>query len=138
MAPEQVEQAVILARGHQRDPLSLVRVRDPPVHLKARGELAERSLEPVAVVLGLERRQPERHPHEEHPVLGMGRVLVGGDDVGAALEQEARDGGDDPGAVRARDQQSRGVVGAARNVRRGVRHQWLTAAAASSDTSRSS
>ncbi len=54
------------------------------------------------------------------------------------LEQEARDGGHDPRAVGTRDQQAGRVVGAVTRVRSQVRHQWLTAAAASSDTSLSS
>ena len=86
------------------------------------------------------------------PPSGIGRVLVRADDVRARLVQEADDRGDDPGPVRAGDQQAhhhsrlRGLPG--RVCLRGGSgstprpggggHQWLTAAAASSDTSRSS
>ena len=136
LAPEQIEQAVVLARGHQRDAPALVRVGDPPVHREARRELAERGLE--ARPPGFETGEVERRAHEEGAVLGVGRVLVVGDDVRALLEQERRDRSNDARTVGARDQQPGGVLGAARRRRRRQAHQWLTAAAASSDTSRSS
>ena len=47
----------------------------------------------------------ELHPHEELAALGVGRVLVGGDDVRAGIGEEARDGGDDAVPVGAGDEQ---------------------------------
>ena len=48
----------------------------------------------------------ELHPHEELAALGVGRVLVGGDDVRAGAGEEARDRGDDAVAVGAGDEQA--------------------------------
>ena len=48
----------------------------------------------------------ELHPHEELAALGVGRVLVGADDVRARVGEEAGDGGDDAVAVGAGDEQA--------------------------------
>ena len=48
----------------------------------------------------------ELHPHEELAALGVGRVLVGADDVRAGVGEEARDRGDDAVPVGAGDQQA--------------------------------
>jgi hypothetical protein len=135
-APEQVQQAMVLTRGHQGHAAGVARVCDLPFHAEALRQLAEGRLESRAIVL--DRRQVEGRPHEERSALRVGGVLVRGDDVGALLEQKARDGGNDSGPVRTRDEQPGGVVGPVTRVRAEVGHQWLTAAAASSDTSLSS
>ena len=57
MAPQQVEQAVVLARGHHRDALALARVRDAPVHLESLGQRREVGLEPGPIALELGERR---------------------------------------------------------------------------------
>ena len=93
-APQQVEQAVVLARDEDRDALAIGRVGDRPLHRERLGDLRrERPLQ-----LGAAEVEPvevERHAHEERPAGRVGRVLVGVEDVRAVLEQEARDGRDD-------------------------------------------
>jgi hypothetical protein len=83
-APEQVEQAVVLARREHRRALCLVRVGEAPVHLERLrhlcGEGAFELVPPLEQPL-----EPEHHPHEERAALGVGRVLVGAEDVGVAL-----------------------------------------------------
>ena len=62
----------------------------------------ERAAERAEVAL----REGELHPHEELAALGVGRVLVGADDVRAGVGEEAGDGGDDAVAVGAGDEQA--------------------------------
>ena len=55
-APEQVEQAVVVARDEQRDALALVRVREAPVHRERLGDaLGEGALELVAALVAAAR-----------------------------------------------------------------------------------
>ena len=75
--------------------------RSSPVHLEAAGDLCVEAL--------LEGARARAAPRGRTPCAGRtgrrsgsDRVLVRGDDVGSALEQKARDGGDDPGPVRHR------------------------------------
>ena len=104
-APEQVEQAVIFARGEQRDALALARVREAEVHReRLRDPLREGALQLLAALVQL--LEPELHAHEEGAALGDGRVLVGAEDVGVGLEQESRHGGHDPVPVGARDEEA--------------------------------
>jgi hypothetical protein len=101
--PQQVEQAMLVARGHDRHALRPVGGREAPVERQRPGDaLGEAPLEAGDVVEPLER---ELHAHEEAPTLGVGRVLVGDRDVRALLEQERRHRGHDPVPVGARDQQ---------------------------------
>ncbi len=48
----------------------------------------------------------ELHPHEELPALGVGGVLVGGDDVRPGIGEEPGDGGDDPVTIGTGDEQA--------------------------------
>ena len=92
-APEEVQQAVVLARDQHRDALGAPGVVQAPLHREALGHLArERPREVLA-----ERVDGEGHAHEEGAALGIGRVLVGGDDVRVARGQEPRDRRDDAG-----------------------------------------
>ena len=102
VAPQQVDEAVVLAADQDRHPLRRVGVGQPPVHVEPVADLLrERAAERVEVAL-LER---ELHPHEELAALGVGRVLVGADDVRAGVGEEAGDGRDDAVAVGAGDEQ---------------------------------
>ncbi len=103
-APEQVEQAVVLARDEDRHALGRLRVDDPPLHAHRRAHLGGERVGERGTAPG-EAREVELHAQEEAPALVVGRILVGLRDVGALLEQEPRHRRDDPGAVAAhRDQ----------------------------------
>jgi hypothetical protein len=107
--PQKVEQAVVVARHEHRDPLRNARVCEPPLHVEAGRRLSHRLLElgaPVAEAL-----QMELGAEEERATLGVSRVLVSLDDVGAEFEKECGDGGDNPVAIRARDEEAGGVGG---------------------------
>ena len=102
-APEQVGEAVVFARDHDRDPLALARLGEAVVHLEARRDLLARSaVELSRSPLG---NRVEDHPHEEAPLVAG--VLVGVDDVEAGLGEEAADRGDQPRPVGAGKQQAR-------------------------------
>jgi len=104
-APEQVEQAVVLAGDHQRDALRGRGRMQPPAELQRTGHLAgERGAQRVQARLKL--LEAEDHAQEEAPGLGIRGVLVGLDDVRALLKEEARDGGDDARAVGAHDDET--------------------------------
>src|SRR5207249_6556019 len=94
-APEEVQEAVVIARDKQRRALTFARVREAPSHPEwpadPFGEGAFELLPPI-----LQRFEPELHSHEEVPALGVGRMLVGAEDVGVALEEEAGDCRDNP------------------------------------------
>ena len=96
------------------DALALAPPAQLPVHAERLADLA-REAPPEASVALVARRQEELGAHEEAPAARVRGVLVRGDDVGAALEQEARHGGDDAGLVGAGDQQARGVLRLARS-----------------------
>ena len=83
-APEQVEQAVVVARREERRPLArgLRRRSATPSSngsatrsANARSSSSRRSQQPL---------EPELHAHEERAALGVGRVLVGAEDVRVA------------------------------------------------------
>ncbi len=100
---------MVAARDEQRDPLRLGGIADAPAHPEAcRDLLAEAALEQLA--RAVEALEVELHPQEEAPALGIGRVLVGGDDVRAELAEQAGDRRDDAVPVRAGDEQAR-VIG---------------------------
>ena len=111
-APQEVQQAVVVAADHDRHALGHAGVGERPLHAETAADLrGEASLDLLA-----RRRQARAmkdHPQEEHAALGIGRVLAGLDDVRAELVQEARHGGDDPGPVGAGHQQPAHVRGAA-------------------------
>jgi hypothetical protein len=105
VAPQQLGQAVVVARDEDRHPLAMLGVLEPPAagpepgaHLlgELRLERVGRLLQPVEL---------ELQPHEELAAVGVGGVLVGLEDVAAAVAQERRDLGDDPRPVRAGDEQ---------------------------------
>ena len=102
-APEQVGEAVVLARDHDRDPLALARLGEAVLHLEAGGDLPLEAL--VEVGLPLVRNGVEDHPHEEAALVAG--VLVGVDDVEPGLGEEATDRGDQPRPVGAGEQQAR-------------------------------
>ena len=102
-APEQVGEAVVFARDHDRDPLALARLGEAVLHLERRGDLLLEA-PPQLLQLGL-RDRIEDHPHEEPP-LG-GRVLVGVDDVQSGVGEEAADPRDQSRPVGAGEQQPR-------------------------------
>jgi hypothetical protein len=99
---------VVVARDEDHDALAAARVVHPPLHPERLAdlepervlELRTALLEPVEVELGA---------HEEHPALGVGRVLVGAEDVRVTVREEAGDGGDDPMPVGARDEDAGNV-----------------------------
>ena len=102
-APEQVQQAVVLARDEHADALGAPRVVQAPLHHKAVGHrVRERPREVLA-----ERLDGEGHAHEERAALRIGGVLIGGDDVGVAGGEEPRDRRDDAVPVGAGDEQPR-------------------------------
>ncbi len=84
-------------------------VGEAPLHVEALADLLrERAAQRVEVAAG----EVELHAHEELATLGVGRVLVGADDVRSGVGEEAGDRGDDAVAVVAGDQQvGRSCVG---------------------------
>ena len=109
-APEQVEEAVVVARGEERHALALARVGEAPVHRERPADVARRTRARARRGARARLVEPELHAHEERAALGVGRVLVGAEDVGVALGEEARDRGDDPVPVGARDEQAGDVL----------------------------
>jgi hypothetical protein len=106
MAVEQIDQAVIKLRHEQGDAVRAIRPLDTPAHLKAFandcelvGEVVEAEVEPSEVPLDA---------HQEQAALGV-LVLVRVQDVGVVSIQELGDGGDNPFAVGAVDQQDAGL-----------------------------
>ncbi len=115
-APEQIHQAVVVARNEHRHALALTPVADLPLHRKTFGHFClEARAEALAV--GGQTLQEELGAQIEAPTRRVGRVLVGGDDVRPLLEQETRDRRDNSGLVCAVDQQ-------ARRIRRGLLLRW--------------
>jgi hypothetical protein len=100
-APEQVGEAVVFARDHDRHPLALARLGEAMLHLEAFRDL--RFETPIDVVSPVRRDRVEHHPHEEATLVAG--VLVGVDDVeagigGSATRRSAR-------PVRTGEQQTR-------------------------------
>jgi hypothetical protein len=102
-APEQVGEAVILTRDHDRHPLALARLGKAVIHLEAVGDLALKAAVDLLAVAG--GNGVEGHAHEEAALVA--RVLVGVDDVEPGLGEEAADRGNQPGPVRTGEQQAR-------------------------------
>jgi hypothetical protein len=109
-APEQIEQAVVLAGDQQRHALRPRGVVEAPFHREALSDLRVEAA-PQLVERSRQAAHVEDLTQEEGAALGVGRVLVGLVDVGALRVQEARHGGDDAGAVGAAHHQTRGVLG---------------------------
>jgi hypothetical protein len=116
VAPQQVDQAVVLARDEHGHPLGPVGVGQPPAHGEALAHVAAERLRQRVQLAAPER---ELHAHEELAALGIGRVLVGADDVGAGRGEEAGDRRDDAVPIWAGDQQA-AVQSAAEPMRRGT------------------
>jgi hypothetical protein len=96
--PKQLEQAVILTGGKNGDAWSNGSLADVPVHaipVADRREVVPQSCSVISKV-----GQFELDPQEKTAAERVGAVLIGMHDVGAALEQEGRDRGDDSRAVR--------------------------------------
>jgi len=104
-APEQVREAMVLARHHHRDPLVAGRLAEAVVHLGGGGDLRREALLQRFPPRG--RRRVEDHPHEES--ARRGRVLVDVDDVQPGAGEEAGDGRDQPRPIWAGEQQAGGV-----------------------------
>ena len=92
--PQQLLQAMAVARDQNRDALSLSPPTEPPVDLKPRGNLFDEF--PPQTLMSDSLSQEELGAQEEPPTTGIRGVLMGGDDVRAPLEQKARHSGDDP------------------------------------------
>jgi hypothetical protein len=113
-APQQVEQAVVVAADHDRRALGQARVGEGPLHRKRPADLGGEALLEL-LAHRLQAGAMEDHPQEEAPAGRVGRVLAGLGDVRAKLEEKLRHGGDDARPIRARDQEPahvRGVVAA--------------------------
>ena len=103
VAPQQVDEAMLLLGDQDRHPLRPARVGEAVAHVQPLGDLLlEGAAERAEVALG----EVELHAHEELAALGIGRVLVGADDVRARVREEPRDRGDDPVPVGAGDEQA--------------------------------
>jgi hypothetical protein len=100
-APEELEQAMVVAGDEDRDPLLGVCAGEPPVQLEPGREPGE--------ILG---RIPREVGLDAEKEAVAGRVLLGIDDIGAAISKERRDGGDDPRPVCAGDEEADGRIGA--------------------------
>jgi hypothetical protein len=102
-AEQQVVQAVAFLADEDHGLHRLRGVVQLPLHLEALGE----HLQLQAQVVLRELPAGEAHAHEEQARVVV--VVLGGFlDVAAALEQETRNGMDDPGSVRAREGQDVG------------------------------
>jgi len=104
-APEQVEEAMVVPRGEEHHALALAGRHEPPGHPEPRSHFLGKpplQLDPTL----LQPLEPELHPQEEGASLGVGGELVGAEDVRARVEQERRDGRDDPVPVGTRDDQT--------------------------------
>jgi hypothetical protein len=96
-APEQVEQAVVLTRGHQGDARQAAGLGEAVLHReRLRNLLREAPVEPFPLRL---RRRFEDQAHEQPALVGR-RVLVGVDDVAIVVGEEAGDARHDPRSVR--------------------------------------
>jgi hypothetical protein len=104
-APQQLEQRVVIARDHDRDALGHGDVAKPELHPKGRGDIGR---EPVSELMQVGAVKDQAQ--EEAAALGVGGVLGGVREVGAAIAQERGNRGDDPRLVRARDEQAAGVA----------------------------
>jgi hypothetical protein len=104
MLPEELEQAVFFAGDEDRQPLQASGIGESPLHAEAFGNGGKLAFELWSTTL--EVGQGEISAHEEDTAFWGGAVLVGVDNVGALLEEEARDSGHDSGPVRAGDQQA--------------------------------
>ena len=96
------------ARHEQRDALARMRGSQLPRHLELLADLREPLLERRACAR--EVVEVNLHSQEKAAALGIGRVLVGLDDVRACLGQAGGHRRDDPVPVGACDEQPRDVV----------------------------
>ena len=103
MAVEQVDQAVVVLRNHDRHLLALAGLGEAPLHVElfgdgreVTGKLGERNIEVGGI---------ELNPHQEPGRVGVG-VLVGVQDVAAAFVDEVRDRGHQSFTVGATDEEN--------------------------------
>ena len=94
---------MVFSRNEDRHSLALRGVPQPPRHVEP---LGDRQAEPFREAIALARVERELHAQKERAALRVSGVLVRAHDVGASLEQEARDGADDPRPVRTGDEQA--------------------------------
>jgi len=107
--PEQVKQAVIVLRRHDRDPFGFGRLREPEVHLERRGHpVAEVAFQ--GVTRGGQSGQVKDRALHERPAGLFGRMLIEGHDVCPGIGQERTDGRHQPRPVAAAQQQSADVL----------------------------
>jgi hypothetical protein len=107
-AIEEIDQAVVETRNHQRDALQLVGRSHRPCHREVGGDRLE--LIAQALDLSMRRGGVEYDPHEE--VTGLDIIeLLGVENVEPAVEQRGCDFGDDPGPVDARQGENVAGVG---------------------------
>jgi hypothetical protein len=98
---------VVVPRDEERDPLVRGGEAKLQLHLELGRDRRQPGLEQLA--LARELSEMELHPQEEAPTLGIGRMLVGVDDVCTGFGEAGRERRDDPVPVRARDDQARDV-----------------------------
>jgi hypothetical protein len=90
VAPQQVQQTVILFGRHDGHPFRLGRLGEPEVHRELLGHLLGEVAGQI-VTRGRQTRQMKDRALHEHSTGLLGRVLVQRDDVGARLGQEGAD-----------------------------------------------
>ena len=103
-APEQVEQAVLAPRNENRDAFAFAREDEPRVHREPLDDRGQLRTHPFSIAI--ESGEMELHSQEERSAFGIGRVLVGADDVRAEYGQLTGECGDDPLPVSTRDDEA--------------------------------
>ncbi len=106
VAMEEVGEAVRVLRDEEGDVLELVGELDAPVHAELLGDGLEGGAEGGLVEVGGVGR--ELHAHEEEAELVV-LMLVGVENVGAALVEQRRDAGHQALLIRAVDEQNGGI-----------------------------
>ena len=110
VAPQQIQQAVILLGRQNRDTFRFGRLGQPEIHLERLGDLiGECALQPVAG--SRQPRQVKNRPLHEGAAGLFGRMLVQRNDVGAGLGQKAAHRRDQAGAVRTSQQEPADILG---------------------------
>ena len=110
VAPQQVQEAVVLLRRQYRDAFGFGRLRQPEVHVeRSRDLLGEVTLQ--RITSRGQSRQVENRPLHERATGLLGGVLIQRDDVGAGRRQETAHRGDQTGSVGAAQQQPADILG---------------------------
>ena len=103
VAPEQVQQTVVLGRRHQGDAFGFGGLGQPEVDAERLGHLRGELLLQLGAGGG-QAGEVEDRPLHEDPAGLLGGVLIQRDDVGPGIGQEGRDRGHQSGAVVAAEQ----------------------------------